>query len=113
MSLNMEDIKFEIDNPQEHPLAYMLGSNPGILYPSQPKVGQYSYFDPRAKGEWVVKIQALNGVRVVGCVMSSPHQIVPRSYITCHGKIIEIVGEYRAMMDKTMMNTFRWPSDEL
>lgn len=105
----MKDIEFQMENPQEnqeHPLAYMMGSNPGILYPDKPKVGQYSYYDSRSKGSWVVKIQALNGVRVVGCVMSSPHQIVPGSYITCHGKITEIVHEYKAMM-----NDFRFPSE--
>lgn len=109
MSLNMEEIDFQMDNTQddqEHPLAYMMGDYPEVLYPTEPKVGEYSYYDPRSKGSWVVKIQGLNGVRTVGCVMSSPHQIIPQRHLTCHGKIVEIVTEYKAKM-----NDFTWPSD--
>lgn len=92
MSLNIQDVHFEMNNSENHTLAYMLESYPKILDSHEPKVGQFAYYDPRSNGHWIVEVQTLNGIMSVGCVMSSPYQVVPVRHITCHGKILKIIS---------------------
>ena len=99
----MDSVHLEVDNVEDHPLAYMMVPYPKTLDSKEPTVGQFSYYDPRSESCWLVEVQTLKGIMKVGCVMSSPFHIVPERYITCHGKILKIL--------KGPNNIFKWPSE--
>lgn len=83
MSLNMEEVKFSIEEEKLE--------TPPPLFPREPRIGQYALFDARSTGDfWLVKTSASKKALTVRCIQSRSDNIHFESHITNNGIITSI-----------------------